>query len=669
MAEVSLALDNSGGEIPIDFAEVEITRRAYRDGDNEYLVNGQRVRLQDVIDLLAQTGLGKRTYSVVGQGLIDRALSMAPEERRSLFEEAAGITGYQIKRTTAMRRLDATQTNLTRVQDIVAELSPRLGYLKRQADRARERERIATDLQALLRDWYGYRWHTILRQLEASHAAEAAARTAVPSAPGGAGRSHGTDRRRAQPAARAARRTGRPARIGSRLAPRAETIGRELAVAQERLRQLHARQEDARRELAPLHSQQETLAAASPSCRPPLPRRRCCTLNASRRWMPCRRRSASARRHAGTVQEPGCSTRSPAAPAGPQTDASSRLTQLGERRVVLQAEQAQHTAALEKAQQEVAAAEEALAAAEAQAGQADERVGGLQAEIRAHEAAPEALRGELRQAEETRRAADRPLDRLQTRHDLLSRLRKEGAGYGSGVRNVLAAAQSSKAGGRTGGQLRGILGTVATLLRVPLEPGEGHRDGAGRGTAKRHHRALERCHRRHRISQAAARRARHLSAAGPAVRCCPPSPPRVHAAFSATPWTWWTLTPPSRPPCSSSSIACGWPRTWPPRAARSTISAAAPARPWSRWRAKSCGPAAPSPAAAKTPRRRFALGPRAGAARPAGADRAQQPGGARRRCRLRRLQQAHRDRAPPARTAPAQPRRAGAAGSGAAPAG
>ncbi len=142
------------------------------------------------IDLLAQTGLGKRTYSVVGQGLIDRALSMAPEERRSLFEEAAGITGYQIKRTTAMRRLDATQTNLTRVQDIVAELSPRLGYMKRQAERARERGQIAADLQALLRDWYGFRWHTTLRQLEASHAAETAARTAVSRTTGSARRSH-----------------------------------------------------------------------------------------------------------------------------------------------------------------------------------------------------------------------------------------------------------------------------------------------------------------------------------------------------------------------------------------------------------------------------------------------------------------------------------------------
>ncbi|HMN28892.1 MAG TPA: AAA family ATPase, partial [Caldilineaceae bacterium] len=82
MAEVSLTLDNSTGEIPLEFAEVEITRRAYRDGENEYLINSQQVRLLDVSELLAHTGLGKRTYAVIGQGLIDQVLSYTPEERR-----------------------------------------------------------------------------------------------------------------------------------------------------------------------------------------------------------------------------------------------------------------------------------------------------------------------------------------------------------------------------------------------------------------------------------------------------------------------------------------------------------------------------------------------------------------------------------------------------------
>src|SRR3954454_9239533 len=120
MAQVAITLDNSLGELPVDFTELEVTRRAYRDGENEYLLNGQRVRLQDITDLLAQTGLGRRTYALIGQGLIDKVLSLAPEELRGLFEEAAGITGYQNKRSSTLRRLDATQQNLTRVQDILS---------------------------------------------------------------------------------------------------------------------------------------------------------------------------------------------------------------------------------------------------------------------------------------------------------------------------------------------------------------------------------------------------------------------------------------------------------------------------------------------------------------------------------------------------------------------
>jgi chromosome segregation protein len=461
MAEVTITLDNSNGEIPLEYSEVEISRRAYRDGDNEYLVNGQRVRLQDVIDLLSQTGLGKRTYSVVGQGLIDRALSMAPEERRSLFEEAAGITGYQIKRTTAMRRLEATQVNLTRVQDIVAELSPRLGYMKRQAERARERAQIAADLQVLLRDWYGFRWHMTLRQLESNHAAEAAARAAV------GARQEALGGLTAQiDALRELQRTLRAEladlhAAGSGLHRDAEVVGRELAVAQERLRQLYARQEDAKRELVPLHSQGETLGARIAELQAAV---------AAAQALHGERQGAAdgLQAEVGQRQEArqALVKRLEAARGqlrreqDQQTDAASRLTQLGERRTALLGEIGQQAAALEKAQGEARAAEEALAAGEVQAGAADEQAAVFAAEIGALEQQIETLRGELRAAEESRRAADRALDRLHTRQDLLSRLREEGAGYGSGVRNVLAAAQGKAA-------LRGILGTVASLLRVP----------------------------------------------------------------------------------------------------------------------------------------------------------------------------------------------------------
>jgi chromosome segregation protein len=159
MAESSVLFDNSDGWLPIDFSEVAITRRAYRDGQNEYLINDQKVRLKDVSELLAKSGLAERTYTIIGQGLVDAALSLRADERRRLFEEAAGIGLYRTRREEALRRLESTQRNLDRVQDILAELSPRLRSLERQARRTREYEQIQADLRDILREWYGYHWH------------------------------------------------------------------------------------------------------------------------------------------------------------------------------------------------------------------------------------------------------------------------------------------------------------------------------------------------------------------------------------------------------------------------------------------------------------------------------------------------------------------------------
>ena len=98
MASATLTFDNSDGWLPIDFSEVAVTRRAYRDGENEYLLNGQRVRLRDISELLARSGLAERTYTIIGQGLVDAALALKAEDRRRLFEEAAGIGLYRSRR-------------------------------------------------------------------------------------------------------------------------------------------------------------------------------------------------------------------------------------------------------------------------------------------------------------------------------------------------------------------------------------------------------------------------------------------------------------------------------------------------------------------------------------------------------------------------------------------
>jgi len=168
MASATITFDNSDGWLPIDFSEVAITRRASRDGANEYLINGQRVRLRDVSELLSESGLAERTYTVIGQGLVDAALALRADERRRLFEEAAGIGLHRGRREEALRRLETTRRNLERVEDILAELKPRLGSLERQARRSLEYEQVRLDLQVMLREWYGYHWHEAQKELAES---------------------------------------------------------------------------------------------------------------------------------------------------------------------------------------------------------------------------------------------------------------------------------------------------------------------------------------------------------------------------------------------------------------------------------------------------------------------------------------------------------------------
>ena len=160
MASAGVIFDNTSGWLPVDFSEVALSRRAYRDGRNEYLLNSQHVRLKDINELLAQSGLSERTYTILGQGLVDASLALKADERRRLFEEAAGIGLYRSRREETLRRLETTQRNLDRVLDILAELAPRLKSLERQAARAQEYSRVQADLRVLLREWYGFHWHT-----------------------------------------------------------------------------------------------------------------------------------------------------------------------------------------------------------------------------------------------------------------------------------------------------------------------------------------------------------------------------------------------------------------------------------------------------------------------------------------------------------------------------
>ncbi|MBN1318180.1 MAG: chromosome segregation protein SMC [Anaerolineales bacterium] len=165
MAQASLVLDNSAGEMDLDFTEVEVTRKAYRSGENEYRVNGSRVRLRDTVDMLSSSGLGQSSYNVIGQGLVDAALSLRANERRALFEDAAGISLYKERREDTISRLDETQRNLVRVDDILSEIRPRMRRLERQAVRSREYAQVNADLENLLFLWYGFHWEAAKLEL------------------------------------------------------------------------------------------------------------------------------------------------------------------------------------------------------------------------------------------------------------------------------------------------------------------------------------------------------------------------------------------------------------------------------------------------------------------------------------------------------------------------
>jgi chromosome segregation protein len=150
MAEAILTLDNGDGWLPIDFNEVSIGRRAFRSGETEYLINGSKARLRDVVDLLAAGRLGANELVVVGQGTVDAALSLRPEERRQLFEEAAGVKNLQVRKNEALGRLARARDNLTRVGDLIGELKPQVRRLALQAQHQQEHDSLGRRARALV---------------------------------------------------------------------------------------------------------------------------------------------------------------------------------------------------------------------------------------------------------------------------------------------------------------------------------------------------------------------------------------------------------------------------------------------------------------------------------------------------------------------------------------
>jgi chromosome segregation protein len=475
MASAALVLDNADGWLPIDFGEVTITRRAYRSGENEYLLNGQRVRLRDITELLAKSGLAQRTYTVIGQGLVDAVLSLRPDDRRALFEEAAGIVLYQSKRADALSRLEETRSNLLRVNDIVNEIAPRLRRLEREAERAEHYALLSRQLEGLLRTWYGFRWHqgqldlrrardSVVRR-EAVVARQREALAALENQMAGL-RVEQSELRE---------RLGGWHRESGDLHRQMEGVQRDLAVWQERARLLARQGDEIQAELTELAVQgqvaagrvaaaeQEVVASeAASQAKEGLAAQAQTDLDA----LETQRQSMSQQMTLVQARAFDLATQT--------ADRRNRLDQLQERQSALARSRADHQVVL----------------ADQQARVADVRsqIQGLVAEQTRLQAEGEALRGEAvgleaslakaqsSQAELGSQVAEfqRIAERLQARRDLLARLREEGEGLHSGVRAVLQAAggqrrEASAARSSSSKTLSGILGAVAQLLHVPAQ--------------------------------------------------------------------------------------------------------------------------------------------------------------------------------------------------------
>ncbi|MCD8175648.1 MAG: AAA family ATPase, partial [Phascolarctobacterium sp.] len=147
VAEVTLNFDNSDGILPLEFDEVSLMRKLYRNGESEYSINKKACRLKDIIDLMADTGLGKGSMSIIAQNRIDEILNSKPEERRALFEEVAGIAKYRLRKKEAMHRLEETSSNLTRINDIKTEVESQVGPLSLAAEKTRQFSDLSSSLR------------------------------------------------------------------------------------------------------------------------------------------------------------------------------------------------------------------------------------------------------------------------------------------------------------------------------------------------------------------------------------------------------------------------------------------------------------------------------------------------------------------------------------------
>jgi chromosome segregation protein len=457
-AEVSLTIDNSDRLLPLAFDEVTLTRRATRAGDNEYFINRVRVRLRDVQEAVEPLG---GSYTIVNQGLVDAALTLRPEERRRLFEDAAEIGGFELRKNEAERRLRETAGNLQRLNDLLGEIEPRLRVLKRQATQARQHAELAGELSALQRQYYRQQYATAQQSL--AHAENALRQLEHNLAQS---RVRQTETSRALQLLREGLRDKREQlgalhQASAALHARAEAAQRELAISGERLaslarrgedgartrQELELRQADARHELAlaeaATSSAEAELAAA---------RERLQTLEAAQAAAENERRAAE--RELRTAEEAALKA------AAADAEGRSRQQQLQAQRERILRDRAELQASLAQAEERLGQARAQHEQAQLALASAEQAAQGANEAEQQARVALDGARNERGALDDERTTARRALADAEAQLDSLNRLARSYAGTFAGVR---AAMQWAERSNRPGFAL------VSSIVRTPPE--------------------------------------------------------------------------------------------------------------------------------------------------------------------------------------------------------
>ena len=166
LASVALYINNEDGTLPLDYEEVVISRKLYRNGESDYRINKSAVRLQDVLMLVAQGNFGQKSYSIISQGSIDRVIMASPADRKDYFDEAVGVKQFQLKRDSSLNKLESAWNNLRQVDALLTEIKPRLGSLTRQVKRLERREQVEAELRAAQHQHYGSQHHQLRLKID-----------------------------------------------------------------------------------------------------------------------------------------------------------------------------------------------------------------------------------------------------------------------------------------------------------------------------------------------------------------------------------------------------------------------------------------------------------------------------------------------------------------------